>query len=123
LRSFAPPRYYESVKSHQQIDIRGRVLAEHIVQLIDDDPQLRGLEKARQTCIRWQGILPPPQQHCVSEWIDILSRPWGEIRKVLLDPSEEGNRLRQNSPFCGVLSNQERWRIFREFRSDESQAA
>ncbi|MDP7025261.1 MAG: hypothetical protein QGH42_13610 [Kiritimatiellia bacterium] len=111
------------MKTHHQIDARGLALAKHIVKLIDEDPLHEGLAKARQTCARWRRILPPSQQHCVVEWEEILSRPWTEIRQVLQDPSERGNQLRQNTPFCGVLSNQERWRIFREFRSDESRAA
>ena len=37
-------------------------------------------------------------------------------RAVLLDESEEGQRLRQSSPFCGILTPRERWAIYREHR-------
>ena len=50
----------------------------------------------------------------------ILERPWAEIRSILLDDSEEGRRLRQNDPFCGVLTPAERWDIYREAIANEA---
>ncbi len=52
------------------------------------------------------------------EWQEILNQNWESVRKVLLDESEEGKRLRQSTPFAGVLTPQERWEIYRRF-SDE----
>jgi hypothetical protein len=49
------------------------------------------------------------------EWSVIMTRPWEEIRTILLDESEEGQRLRQSDPFCGILSPEERWEIYRDF--------
>jgi len=106
--------------THDLIDKRSLVMAQAIVALIDADPQRRGLGRARATCSRWlQQYGPDPN---VGEWQAILQRPWGEIRSVLLDKSEEGKRLRQNSPFAGVLPPRQRWDIYREFR-DDPQAA
>jgi hypothetical protein len=48
----------------------------------------------------------------------ILHRPWREIREILLDESENGQRLRQNDPFCGILTPQERWAIYRAFHEE-----
>jgi len=48
------------------------------------------------------------------EWLEILRRPWPEIRAILIDDSEESQRLRQSDPFCGILSPQERWAMYRE---------
>ncbi len=50
------------------------------------------------------------------EWSNLLDRPWEEIRSLLLDESELGQRLRQSDPFCGILTPQERWEIYRAFR-------
>jgi hypothetical protein len=50
----------------------------------------------------------------------ILSRDWPEVRGILLDDSEEGRRMRQSDPFCGILTPAERWEIYREFRRDEA---
>ncbi|MFT5241832.1 MAG: hypothetical protein ACI9X0_002820 [Kiritimatiellia bacterium] len=115
--------YHWEMKRHQQIDARGLALARCVVEHIEADPARQGLEKARQTCRHWLRVLPESQHACVLEWTDILERPWSDIRSVLLDPGECGNRLRQNSPFCGVLSNRERWTILREFEANESRAA
>jgi hypothetical protein len=98
------------VRTHEQIDQRSLAMAERIVAKIDADPQRAGLAHAREVCTRWieRGNVP------AREWIEILSRPWNEIREILLDDSEEGRRLRQNDPFCGILSPRERWEIYRE---------
>jgi hypothetical protein len=37
------------------------------------------------------------------------------VRAVLLDESDEGQRLRQSDPFCGILTPEERWKIYREY--------
>ncbi len=98
------------MKNHQQIDQRSLALAKAIVEKIDRDPARTGLEKARATCYRWFRQRPVP---AIREWLQILERPWEEIRGVLLDETEEGQRLRQSDPFCGILTAQERWAIYR----------
>lgn len=85
-------------------------MARAIVEKIDNDPQRRGLEKARATCRRWYSERPMP---AIFEWLQILERPWEEIREILLDPSEEGQRLRQSDPFCGILTPAERRGIYK----------
>jgi len=95
-------------------------MARAIVELIDNDDERKGLSHARGTCRRWLMDYGPDPS--VEEWSRILERSWSEIRQVLLDESEEGKRLRQNSPFAGVLSPRQRWDIYRRFR-DESHAA
>ena len=107
------------MKNHQQIDQRSLALARAVVDVIDRDPAHSGLERARSTCKRWTRHQPSP---AVAEWGRILEQEWGAIRLLLLDPGEEGCRLRQSSPFCGVLSPRERWEIYRRI-SHEHQAA
>jgi hypothetical protein len=80
------------------------------VEKIDRDPARRGLEKASATCRRWARERPAP---AILEWLEILERPWEQIRAVLLADSEEGRRLRQSDPFCGILTPEERWAIYR----------
>lgn len=91
-------------------------MARAIVKKIDEDPERKGLRKARSVCERWIAKRPSAE---ITEWQEILTRPWHEIRQILLDESERGKRLRQNSPFCGILSNEERWGIYRNFRDDD----
>ncbi len=73
-------------------------------------PERRGLAHAKSVCERWvgQGIAS------AQEWLTILDQPWEEIRAVLLDDGDEGQRLRQTDPFCGILTPAERWQIYRE---------
>jgi len=111
------------MRSHQHIDDRALILARHIVQTIDDDPCRQGLLKARETCRRWQDILDGRERSNADEWALILRQPWKDIRRILLDPGDNATRLRQNNPFCGVLSNHERWRIIKECRNHDARAA
>ena len=102
------------MKTHEAIDQRSLAMARRIVEKIDADP--RGLEHARQVCARWveRGNVP------AREWMQILERPWPEIRQILLEDSEESRRLRQNDPFCGILDPRERWEIYREAVRNET---
>lgn len=107
------------MRTHQEIDLRSLELARAVVARIDADPERRGLERARETCGRWLRTAPAP---ATEEWSRLLSGDWAEVRLILLDEGEEGQRLRQTSPFTGVLLPSERWEILRRFR-DESSAA
>ena len=108
-----------AMKTHYQIDQRSLALARAVVEAIDQDPARVGLERARSTCRRWTLQSPSP---VVAEWSRILEREWKAIRLLLLDPGEEGCRLRQSSPFCGVLSPRERWEIYRRIAHEHQTA-
>ena len=107
------------MRTHQEIDRRSLALARAIALKIDGDPDHAGLRKAQETCSRWISI---GAGVAAAEWQAILKRPWHEVRAVLLEDSEEGRRLRQSSPFCGVLSVRERTEIYRRFRNDQTAA-
>ena len=110
LIATSPGAKLNAMKSHEQIDRRSLALARAVADAIDRDPSGIGLERARATCRRWYQETPSP---AVAEWSRILEREWEAIRPRLLDPGEEGRRLRQSSPFCGILSPRERWAIYR----------
>ncbi len=71
------------------------------------------VEEARHTLFRWrgQGLI---DQRYAERWEQMLGRPLPEIRRALMDQSQEADDLRQNSPFAGMLSEPERRRIVRE---------
>jgi hypothetical protein len=102
------------VRTHQQIDRRSLEMVRRIVAKIDADPERRGLEHAKRVCERWiaQGIVS------AREWRTILQRPWNEVRVLLLDETDEGQRLRQTDPFCGILTPAERWEIYRKAQAE-----
>lgn len=72
---------------------------------IDADPAL--LDLPRRNIQRWtelHGYLHP----AYAEWLDVLDRPWPELRRLLVAQDENSKRLRQSTPFVGVLSPRER---------------
>ena len=90
---------------HQEIDQRSLRMALAVATKIDCNPEL--LEQVR----TWaQGR----SEAGTREWLSILRLPWSEIRAVLLQDDEEGRRLRQSSPFVGILTAPERWTFYRE---------
>ena len=98
------------MRTHNEIDRRSLAMALEITARIDADPQHKAVETARATCSRWLRTNPAS---AVREWCELLKQDWCVIRNVLLDEGEEGCRLRQSNPFCGVLSARERWAIYR----------
>ncbi len=93
------------MKSHQEIDERSLRLARAVAERLDENPEL--LDRVR----NWAESQESP---AVREWLPILRGPWEQIRKVLLSADQESTRLRQSSPFVGVLSPRERWAIYAE---------
>ena len=71
------------------------------------------VEIAMENLDRWsdRNAEAPALLQCYDEWRGILSRPVEEVCEVLCAETEEGQRLRQNSPFAGVLSAEEVWEI------------
>jgi hypothetical protein len=106
----------EAVKTHPRIDRRSLMMSRRIAAKIDGDPGARRAHACSEVCARWveKGNVP------ANEWTDIMQRPWPEIRSILRDDSEEGRRLRQNDPFCGILTPAERSEIYREAARNEA---
>lgn len=104
------------MRTHREIDNRSLAMARAIAHKIDADPRHGGLDHAREVCRRWNLKRSSP---VVSEWLEILAKPWDEVRSILLDEGERGKRLRQSSPFVGILSNRERWHIYREHQAHD----
>ena len=106
-----PPEIIEAARTggrgHPEID--KAILERHklTVAKIDEDPSL--VEIAVQNLERWRALDPERPKPWNIEWMDIIkSKPWSEIREMLLEDSEEGQRLRSSSPFGGILTEEER---------------
>ena len=51
------------------------------------------------------------------EWQELLeNQSLEEILDFIVSDSERAKRLRQSSPFAGILTPQERWRIYEAYR-------
>ena len=104
----SPGSFYTAlVRSHQWIDRRSLALHEAVAARLEARPEL--LEVARANLDRWLQVHPAP---ALREWRDLLERvSLPELLSVLRSSSEAAARLRQSSPFAGVLTPEERQSI------------
>ena len=107
-----PPSY----SSHRLHDARSLAMHVAIARKIDRDPTL--LRTARRNLTRWAraraGETPP---RWMQTWSALLRQPWHEIAARITALTEDGAQLRQSSAFAGVLSADERRRIYEAFRA------
>lgn len=97
------------MRSHEWIDRRSLALHEAIADKIAAQPAL--LDVARSNLRRWMTSTPSP---ALGEWAELLESGTLEaLLAVLRSPSEDATRLRQSSPFAGLLTPQERLAILR----------
>lgn len=111
--SHAPAR--SPFSSHRLLEARSLAMHVVIAQKIEREPEL--LHIPRDNLKRWKARWENEAPAWYDEWCNIMSRPWPEIAAIITEPSEEGARLRQSSPFAGVLSAAERKRIYEAFRA------
>ncbi len=85
-----------------------------IAQKIERDPSLLWVPRnnLKRWSRRWTGNPPA----WFREWSEILAWKWPQIATLIAEPSEKAARLRQSSPFAGVLTGEERRRIYAAFR-------
>jgi len=82
------------------------------------------MEMARANLKRWSTANSdaPSLLTCYTEWASLLDKPVPSICAVLTAQTDEGQRLRQTSPFAGALSPQDVWEIKRRLRHEEVSA-
>jgi type II secretory pathway component PulL len=95
------------VRSHEWIDQRSLALHEAVAAKLEGQPAL--ISVARRNLERWLRV---NETAALLEWrrlLDVLSMP--DLLALLCSPGEDAARLRQSSPFAGVLSPRERQSI------------
>ncbi len=102
--------------THQLQDAISRELARRVAARLRAAPAL--LDTARANLARWsrQNADAPSLLRCYAEWQNILTRPLDDVCDLLCADTEAAQRLRQNSPFAGILSAAEVWEVKRQFR-------
>jgi hypothetical protein len=100
---------------HRRLDLRSLAMHTLIARKLARDPELISVprENLRRWRTRWGGDAPL----WLDEWRAILKRPWREVAALITEFSPRAARLRQSSPFAGVLTPQERKRIYDAFRA------
>jgi len=91
-------------------------IARRIAQGLPEHPEW--LDFARRNLERWSRLnqSAPSLLRCYEEWRQLLTRPVGDLCAALIAETDEGQRIRQNSPFAGILSPREVWDIKARFR-------
>jgi hypothetical protein len=100
-------------RSHEWIDRRSLALHEAVAAKLEADPTL--IEVARTNLSRWLQLNPAA---ALVEWRDLLQvKSLPQVIALLRSTDEESTRLRQSSPFAGVLTQAERNAILRRYES------
>ncbi len=101
---------------HAEIDQVSLQLARRVADRLRAHPEL--VEVAHDNLARWSrrnaGVASLIR--CYDEWRGLLDRPVNEICDLLCAETDEAQRLRQNSPFAGMLSPAEVWEIKSRYR-------
>ena len=102
--------------SHELLDEISLELGRRTAARLRQQPDL--IHVARENLSRWanQNSKSPALLRCYAEWQALLDQPLEALCAVLTSDNEEGRRLRQNSPFAGVLTPSEVWEVKRQFR-------
>ena len=105
--------------SHQINDRIGLELGRRVAERLEAKPEL--IELAHANLENWsrRNVGGASLLRCYEEWRAILRQPLGEICQLLRSDTDEARRLRQNSPFAGLLSPREVWEIKRVLRQYE----
>jgi hypothetical protein len=101
--------------SHRRAEARSLAMHTAMASKIEREPAL--LEIPRRNMERWRAQWPDKPPPWWREWRALLQRPWPEIAALITEPSENAARLRQSTPFAGVLTDAERARIYEAFGS------
>jgi hypothetical protein len=101
--------------NHSATDQVSLELGRRVADRLRRQPEL--VEFARANLARWSqhNASAPSLLRCYAEWQEILSHPIEEICALLCAETDDAQRLRQNSPFAGVLSPAEVWNVKARF--------
>lgn len=99
----SPP--HPALWSQEFIDALALARHQEIARMLETMPSI--LEKARANAERWltTGNYDPGEAASVQEWLPLLElHRLDELKGVLTSTSENATRMRQSSPFTGIIS-------------------
>jgi hypothetical protein len=95
---------------HKKQDDQSLALAKAVAKIIDTESEHQSVLKAKSVLKKW---LERNESPGLLQWAKILEMDWETIKTQLLAENDVGQQLRQNSPFCGILSSKNRWQLIR----------
>lgn len=100
------------MKTHHEIDRRSLLLHRIVSGKLLRDPAL--IERSRATVSRWRSS--NPDAPALREWEDLLARMnVHDLVSFLRSRNERATRLRQSSPFVGILTEAERTSVMQKY--------
>jgi len=105
---------------HSAIDARSLEMDRLIARRLRENPAV--LDKARSVLAKWMASGDASVRPVFAEWHAILNGPISGVFAALEGEDERSVRLRQSSPFCGILSPAERTAILMSHVHDQRAA-
>ena len=105
--------------THEFLDQRSLAMHREIAGMIRHEPELLG--RAKETLSRWIRQAQPHPPGAFLEWQLIMNaNSLEEILAIIERDDEEAKRLRQSSPFCGILADERRLEILEAYEAARS---
>ena len=105
-------RSMEPLRGHQRVDRRSLEMHRAIAEKLRAHPELLAI--AHENLERWSKTATHSKPY-LDEWRELLHRPLAELLDLIVEDSEHMTAMRQNNPFAGVLTAEERWAIYDRF--------
>jgi hypothetical protein len=108
----------EMTVRHRKLEERSLALHREIARRIRRNPAL--LSSVRERLIKdiRSGRFSISLTDAMQEWLDLLnSNSVEQVLELLVDDGENARRLRQSTPFAGILTQEERRRILEKHES------
>lgn len=103
---------------HEINDMRSLKLNQMVVEKIRHQPGLIDFVRNNLQRALSDPVLSDSCKEALSEWDQLFRfQPLDEVLNLLVENSEKGQQLRQSSPFWGVLTQEERRSVFRQYES------
>jgi hypothetical protein len=100
-------------RDHTWVDERSRALHARIADKLRAQPSLVAV--AVGNLDRWERLRG--RDAAADEWRSLLDAPFPELLRLLTEESENADRLRQSSPFAGILTDEERTAVFQHYET------
>lgn len=109
------------MRTHQALDERSLRLHRLIADKLRSEPHR--FAQVQATLSRWQEAVDPRTQPYVRRWQELARQGLEACLEAATQPTEQGQALRQASPFAGVLTHKERFAFFREWAREQQHEA